>query len=210
MEKDAEMTKLIFEKKSIENVQDHPSQKTGTEISDCINAGDIVNTTTAEILIDSKLKEDEVYDGAPSANGREETSKSKNKNIANSSDADEDFANPIKRLEHTNNDNDRDEGCQLQRRGTTSKRNDSKSCTSLPETNNLPDCVDGKKNAKPISSHTFHISRVPEKSYSRPTRPRSESASIRNRSRSITFPTNDLVSVLANITIRYQVRYDKV
>merc|ERR1719350_2649999 len=53
------------------------------------------------------------------------------------------------------------------------------------------------------TSHTFHISRVPEKSYSRPTRTGSQSAT-RRRSKSITFPANDLVSVLANITIRYQ------
>ena len=203
------MTKLICENNIIENVHDQPQEKIGTETTDSIV--DVVSNV--ETLIDGKLKEDDVHDGASS--GKEETSKeSKNKDIAHaqssvtSSDADEDATNPIKRLENIKNDNNKDEGYQLQRRGTTSRRNDSKSCSSVIETTK-PDCVDGKYKDRPNttpSSHTFHIRRVPEKSYSRPTRTRSQSASRRRRSKSISFPANDLVSVLANITIRYQVR----
>merc|ERR1712130_952555 len=98
-EEDAEMTKLICENNLIKNVQDDPSEKIGIETTESMKAGDIVIATSTEILIDSKLKEGD--DGAPHVNGKEETSKSKNKDIAQqSSDAD---TNPIKRLEDTNN-----------------------------------------------------------------------------------------------------------
>jgi len=204
-----EMKEPILESSSMENVQDQQSEKNQTEATDSMIARDIVNTTTDETLMNGELKEDDIDTGASSyVNGKEEASKlaSTTNDVTHSSDADKDVATPIKRVEvgtDCKNDNNEGEGCQLRRRGTTSRRNDSKSFTSATK----PDCVDGKHEVTTnttSTSHTFHISRVPEKSYSRPTRTRSQSASRRRRSKSANFPTNDLVSVLANITIRYQ------
>ena len=206
-----EMKEPILENNSVEIVQDQELEKDQTEVSDSMIARDIVNTTTDETLMNGELKEDDIDTGASSyVNGKEEASKlaSTTNDVTHSSDADKDVATPIKRVEvgtDCKNDNNEGEGCQLRRRGTTSRRNDSKSFTSATK----PDCVDGKHEVTTnttSTSHTFHISRVPEKSYSRPTRTRSQSASRRRRSKSANFPTNDLVSVLANITIRYQVR----
>jgi len=188
-ENGAETTKLICENNRMENFQDQSLEKISTEASNSMKARDIVFTTNGETLNNGKSKEDDVDTRALSLNGKEETSESSSKDndIAQSGDAAEDAATPIKR------------------RGTTLRRNDSKSLTSMVATSKQPYWVDGESketaNTKP-TSHTFHISRVQEKSYSRPTRTRSQSASRGRRSKSIT--ANDLVSVLANITIRYQ------
>merc|ERR1712032_1311641 len=204
-----EMKEPILENNSVEIVQDQELEKDRTEATDSMIARDIVNTTTDETLMNGELKEDDIDTGASSyVNGKEEASKlaSTTNDVTHSSDADKVVATAIKRVEvgtECKNDNNKGEGCQLRRRGTTSRRNDSKSFTSATK----PDCVDGKHEVTAntnSTSHTFHISRVPEKSYSRPTRTRSQSVSRRRRSKSANFPTNDLVSVLANITIRYQ------
>ena len=178
-----EATKHVCENNSMENIQDCPTNKHETK------SGDIANVTTDEVLMNGKLKED---DG-------EEMSK-----LASKSSGIEQGAAPIEKFEVVTvitNENNADEGCQLRRRATTSRQIDLK---SLEQTK----CVDEKGNTpkRASTSHTFHISRVPEKSYSRPTRTGSGSGSRRRRSSSSHFPAHDLVSVLANITIRYQVK----
>merc|ERR1712037_27674 len=59
---DAEMSKLICENNIIENVHDQSQEKIGTETTDSIV--DVVSNV--ETLIDGKLKEDDVDDGASS------------------------------------------------------------------------------------------------------------------------------------------------